>query len=249
MLRFFRQIRQKLIEQENMRKYVWYALGEILLVVIGILIALQINNWNEQRIDQNYETTILLQIKESLQNDVEYSKNQLARISRKREAANFILDTKSDQVEISDTLFTEKAGQLSLTISMKFNKASYEALKSIGLDKIRDNELRLNITNFYEVEIPQHLEIFEEPVFEGRNTAIFFQLIDENIIRTEFQKDSLNWKVGGTYDAGKMINDNRYMELVRNEITMMGIYEYKFNAIKEDAVELSSEIDSYLEIN
>ncbi len=49
MLRFFRQIRQKLLENGNIRKYIWYALGEIFLVVIGILIALQINNWNELR--------------------------------------------------------------------------------------------------------------------------------------------------------------------------------------------------------
>ncbi len=47
MLKFFRQIRRKLIKQENMRKYIWYALGEILLVMIGILLALQVNNWNE----------------------------------------------------------------------------------------------------------------------------------------------------------------------------------------------------------
>ncbi|MBO6535603.1 MAG: hypothetical protein JJ966_05230 [Balneolaceae bacterium] len=49
MLRFFRNIRQKLIENGNLRKYFWYALGEILLVMIGILLALQVNNWNESR--------------------------------------------------------------------------------------------------------------------------------------------------------------------------------------------------------
>lgn len=48
MLRFFHSLRRKLIEQDNMRKYVWYAIGEILLVMIGILLALQVNNWNEQ---------------------------------------------------------------------------------------------------------------------------------------------------------------------------------------------------------
>ncbi|MEQ9308908.1 MAG: DUF6090 family protein [Balneolaceae bacterium] len=50
MLRFFRNIRQKLTQQGNMRKYIWYALGEIALVMIGILLALQVNNWNEKRI-------------------------------------------------------------------------------------------------------------------------------------------------------------------------------------------------------
>jgi len=49
MLRFFRQIRKTLIEQDNIRKYLLFAIGEILLVVIGIFIALQVNNWNEER--------------------------------------------------------------------------------------------------------------------------------------------------------------------------------------------------------
>jgi len=51
MLKFFRTIRKKLIEEDNVRKYLLYAIGEILLVVIGILIALQVNNWNEARAD------------------------------------------------------------------------------------------------------------------------------------------------------------------------------------------------------
>ncbi|WP_334114089.1 DUF6090 family protein [Paucihalobacter sp.] len=49
MIKFFRQIRKKLIEQSKIRSYLFYAIGEIVLVVIGILIALQINNWNEDR--------------------------------------------------------------------------------------------------------------------------------------------------------------------------------------------------------
>jgi len=52
MLKFFRTIRKKLIEEDDIRKYLFYAIGEILLVVIGILIALQVNNWNEERIRQ-----------------------------------------------------------------------------------------------------------------------------------------------------------------------------------------------------
>ena len=49
MLRFFRYIRQTLLEQGKMKKYVLYALGEILLVMVGILLALQVSNWNEGR--------------------------------------------------------------------------------------------------------------------------------------------------------------------------------------------------------
>ena len=49
MIKFFRHIRKSLLEENKMGKYFKYAIGEILLVVIGILIALQINNWNEDR--------------------------------------------------------------------------------------------------------------------------------------------------------------------------------------------------------
>ena len=49
MIKFFRKIRQKLIVENRFNKYLLYAIGEIVLVVIGILIALQINNWNEHK--------------------------------------------------------------------------------------------------------------------------------------------------------------------------------------------------------
>lgn len=57
MIKFFRRIRQKLLEENRFSKYLLYAIGEIVLVVIGILIALQINNWNEQRKQSNLEVS------------------------------------------------------------------------------------------------------------------------------------------------------------------------------------------------
>ena len=53
MLKFFRRIRKRLIHQERVQYYLLYAVGEIILVVLGILLALQINNWNTERVEQN----------------------------------------------------------------------------------------------------------------------------------------------------------------------------------------------------
>lgn len=63
MLRFFRQIRYKLMEQNNTGRYFKYAMGEIVLVVIGILIALQINNWNENQKKLKVEQELLVSLK------------------------------------------------------------------------------------------------------------------------------------------------------------------------------------------
>lgn len=59
MIRFFRQLRQRLLTENRLGKYLVYAVGEIILVVLGILIALNVNNWNEKRqLDRQFATTI-----------------------------------------------------------------------------------------------------------------------------------------------------------------------------------------------
>ena len=71
MIKFFRNIRQQHLNQGEMKKYTLYAIGEILLVVVGILIALQINNWNENRISKKTEKIILQRLSQDLEKDQE----------------------------------------------------------------------------------------------------------------------------------------------------------------------------------
>ena len=67
MLRFFHNIRKSTLMSNHISKYLAYAIGETLLVVLGILIALQVNNWNENRIQKKEEVRILVSIKEEVQ--------------------------------------------------------------------------------------------------------------------------------------------------------------------------------------
>lgn len=66
MFRFFRTLRQRLLTENKFSKYLLYAIGEILLVVIGILIALQVDNWNEERKRQKEISQLLLDIEQDL---------------------------------------------------------------------------------------------------------------------------------------------------------------------------------------
>jgi uncharacterized membrane-anchored protein YhcB (DUF1043 family) len=69
MIKFFRKIRQKLLSENKFSKYLIYAIGEIILVVIGILIALQINNWNESRKQAKNEKEFIISLKKDLKQD------------------------------------------------------------------------------------------------------------------------------------------------------------------------------------
>ena len=60
MIKFLRRIRQKLITENKFSKYLLYAVGQILLVMVGILLALQVNNWNEDRKSANAKAKALV---------------------------------------------------------------------------------------------------------------------------------------------------------------------------------------------
>jgi hypothetical protein len=77
-MKFFRKKRTSLLISGKKRKYASYALGEIALVVIGILIALQINNWNEYRKDRIKEQAVLRQLKEEYQNNLNQLESKIA---------------------------------------------------------------------------------------------------------------------------------------------------------------------------
>ena len=92
MIKFFRRIRQRLLSENNFSKYLLYAVGEIVLVVIGILIALQINNWNEGRKERNKEINYLKNLKVDLQNEVLNSEDFVAYHFRKVQACSKLIN-------------------------------------------------------------------------------------------------------------------------------------------------------------
>lgn len=90
MLRYFRQLRRKLMEQNKIRTYILYAVGEIALVMIGILLALQVNNWNQQRLADIKAVSYHERIIEDLDIFISETRNSMGRSTRIR---NMILET------------------------------------------------------------------------------------------------------------------------------------------------------------
>jgi len=86
MISILRRIRQSLLGQNRFQRYLMYGIGEILLVVIGILIALQIDNWNEFRKEREIEQTVLLQLQEDF-------RSNLAQLNQKIQMRDEIIES------------------------------------------------------------------------------------------------------------------------------------------------------------
>ncbi|TYA54314.1 DUF6090 family protein [Formosa maritima] len=93
MIKFFRHIRQNLIMGNKTGKYLKYAIGEIVLVVIGILIALSINNWNEERKASDYNLVLLKQVQKELAFNINKS-DSLIEFYRKKDTLIYNVLTK-----------------------------------------------------------------------------------------------------------------------------------------------------------
>ncbi len=91
MIKFLRKIRQKMLIDNKFSKYLIYAIGEIILVVIGILIALQINNWNEHQKELKQEKVIMSNLNnEFIENDKSLNKHSI-RYQKSKESIHFLM--------------------------------------------------------------------------------------------------------------------------------------------------------------
>ncbi len=92
MIKFFRKIRQNLLIKNKTGKYIKYAIGEIILVVIGILLALQINNWNEDRKLKKEQHLALLNLKEDFKQNLESIENLITQTSNEIDVSLNVLE-------------------------------------------------------------------------------------------------------------------------------------------------------------
>lgn len=164
MLKFFRKIRQNLLSEGKTGKYMKYAIGEILLVVIGIIIALQVNNWNQERIERNVEQIIFKKFINNINQDkstIEYvlnlNKNKLVTASKLHELSN------NESIDFEEI----DVNQISTGIRRPL---TFTERNQATIERIKDQEIRNQLIEYTFLE-----KRFEEVIIANN------QFVRENV--------------------------------------------------------------------
>ena len=179
MIKFFRRIRQKLLTENRFSKYLLYAIGEIVLVVIGILIALQVNNQNQIKNEKAALKSYLEKIAINVKSDIKVAEFMIQIRTQQSllcaEVTELISKKDwSDQQKIANAIFAMIIEQ-----PLNFNRSGFESLKNSGYLQHLDNP---------EIEelIYKHYNSVDKVVFEETSLQVWANDLDLELHKSGF---------------------------------------------------------------
>ena len=214
MLRVFRKIRINSIRTSRFAKYFIYGIGEIVLVVIGILLALQINSWNQQNKDRKAEKELLLSIKQDLEADLEDIQFTISETNNKVFDLNNLAMGLGDRT-ISKDEFVGYNTSFPAFYKVNYNTSSYNEAVSTGkLSIILNKTLKHELLRYY------------------TNTQTFGDVYTENLMINDlFSKWTEILSPTKEYGQAIGIANNNFMPLDMNAMfentDLIGIYNTK----------------------
>lgn len=211
MITLFRKIRQKFLLENKFINYSLYAFGEIILVVVGILIALQINTWNEERIARAIEINYLKNLQSDITKEINNNEEMITLRYEKTKAAQKIL-TMKDLKTRKDFLNYELLGNtvFSWRYFIPNNNSFKELISSGNLNSIQSDSIK-----FYLLELDQLYQSIENAEHHMRREYEQY-LYDILLPNTE----SFNF-----FDFEKIVENKNYDLIELNTITASKLKE------------------------
>ena len=246
MIKFFRKIRQQLAYENNVTKYMRYAIGEIVLVVIGILIAVQINTWNGQQKANHKQLLVLKELLNSINNDLsDYDTYLDPRLKMKKSGIDSLYTYIREKKGIKDSVFMVFYKMSKQDIYLRFDNGPFEALKSSGLDLIRNDSLRSHINNTYTSSLPV-LALFGNEFYNENKSKIdelFYKLIG---IKSNYLPDGTKHLVEYV-KVDDILNNEDFLWALRLEKDKYEEYTYRLKEMRTVLLDLKSAIEKELE--
>lgn len=146
MIKFFRHIRQSLIMENKTSKYFKYAIGEIVLVVIGILIALSINNWNETRKSENNKQKLMLALKQEFLINKETLEERSLGLHKNNSQLNKVINFSAGALELSTDSLRYYASNLAYQTRFSMLNSVLEEAISAGKFEMLSDSLKQKLS-------------------------------------------------------------------------------------------------------
>lgn len=245
MIKFFRNIRQSSLTENKFSAYFLYATGEIILVVIGILIALYINNWNNQNQQNKLEIKYLNEIKNNLKADLHDLDFNIEFNESKLQSNKVVLQYLTRKIDYSDSLEFHFSNLLFSTRTL-INKSAYENLKSRGLEIVSNDSLRRHITTLYEFDFYSVID------FEGKDDHMFqFQILTQEVIKAinlkEFKPTGqIPNGLAAPIDKELLLNNYQFKNALMINISFREYMIYAYQNLKKNTEKCISEIENEL---
>jgi hypothetical protein len=206
-------------------KYFKYAIGEIVLVVIGILIALQINNWNEKRKDRIIEEQILDEMLISLKSDNRTFKMLENRLMEKDSAIQVILNLREQDALPFGKSFGGLIGTARQTIRFTYDKSPYENLVALGINKMSNKGLLKAINKYYTQQLPRSISFIDriQEKYLPKMQQSEEEAIERGILKKQFVKrdgDS-KWSVMYQSNPNQLLDDEQFYQSMIDEFQYM----------------------------
>ncbi|TJY36440.1 DUF6090 family protein [Pontimicrobium aquaticum] len=215
MIKIFRRVRQNLILENKTSKYFKYAIGEIILVVIGILIALSINNWNEKRKTHNQLQGYLNGISKNIQSDtIEINIIKALRERQNLAAKDYVKYTYMDSMPIQ---LVPKIAPILGEQYLNVNQSGFDALKNSGyIANLQGTALEDAIYDYYsyyeeihesETSLNNFIENMEAGLYDGEyeDVVIVYKVFASLKSPNEFSKKDLQKALKQLYNNSKML--------------------------------------------
>jgi len=202
MFSFFRRIRRTHTADNSFIKYTRYALGEIVLVVIGILIALQVNTWNEERKELQQVKKYMISLKQDLKKDIEmikiiqYSAEQIG--LRIDSLSNYVRDKEPNDISNLDIICLT---WMNIYRPYSWNRATIEELKTSGsMRLLKNNELSKKIVAYDAKTSHMDEDYNTDKVQSDIALKLIFEVVNNNYPNFTL----LNEKLRSTINEGKL---------------------------------------------
>lgn len=240
MVTLLRKIRRKLVSENRFNKYLLYAIGEIILVVLGILIALQINDWNDQNKKSELEIKILKEIDSNLSFDLAEIREDISLMDSIAFAAVDIIDYINNN-DIPSNEFNYNVAKMKVAPHFNPNKSGYELLTSKGVETVVNDSLRIAISDLYESYYPYYSQYEKERItFKSNIIQPFF--LKYFSWMNDFDKYFLTTLSCTEEDYLKLKNDDSFIKLIRAADFENKFVRLRAKTMEEKIINLKSQI-------